>query len=173
MNSLKNFLGSNNPISVYDDTNDTEKFMIGFLIGLTEQHALFNAITTRGFEDGYYLTLIEDIYRVDGGGGKYQNKILALWNNLKQVKANNIEIKDNLVNDLLSYSKDEKLPISIYIFNDDNTDITGFVNAFDNDIVTIDLIDNYGNEDGISIVDISRISRICCDSGYERNLRNR
>ena len=50
--------------SIYDDI-ETTNFHVGYFIDSDEDFLLFNLITTRGFEDGFFLMREENVYRVD------------------------------------------------------------------------------------------------------------
>ena len=52
-----------NIYAIYDDDDDT--FRVGYLISTNEEHSLFRLYTTRGYDDGFYITKTEEIYRVD------------------------------------------------------------------------------------------------------------
>jgi len=170
IDEVKTFLNSEFPIAIYDDQSDTDKFTVGFLVATTDQYALINSISTRGYEDGFYLTLVEDIYRIDMRS-QYLTKIMLLWQNLRQEKTLAFTSKDNLVTDLLKYAQKESLMVSLFLFNEETTGITVWLKELKESSITLELVDDYGRPDGISIIDSSNIARIYCDSGHERNMK--
>jgi len=163
------YLKYEEPLAIYDNYNDGDEFIVGFLAKADDKFALFNTITTRGYEDGFYLTLVDRIYRIDRND-RYISKILVFWHNLKQQKTNiPVEGKDAL-DSLLCYSLNEEKIISIFLFDEESTEITGFIDEYNRDTITIDLIDDYETRCGTSTIEVSIITKIRCDSGFERNL---
>jgi hypothetical protein len=167
---LKSFLGHIMPISVYDDVSDSDKFKVGFLVRFTERYALFNCITTRGYEDGYYLTLVDDIYRIDTNS-QYLEKIYALWNGLKQKRKDVFAIKSDVITDLLAYSQENELIVSIFLFEQQSTSITCSIKEISDDTIICAVVDDYGRDDGTTHIQKADIVRIYCNSGNERNLQ--
>lgn len=155
-------------ISVYDNRDDVDEFFVGYCIGISESYCLFNLITTRGYEDGYYLTMTDDIYKINDGDN-YSKKIKNLFENLNQKLSKKLSVSDDLVKDLLLESQRKNYIVSLAI-NDTVPSLTGFISSIDEEFINVEIIDDYGNADGQSIIEKSDITRIYCNSGNERNL---
>lgn len=159
-------LNSETLVSFYDDINDTEKFYVGYYICSDDEFALFNLVTTRGYEDGLYLTAIDNIFRIDYDD-LYTKKIEKLFciNNQRKIDFpnNNSELFKNIVN----YSIENDYIVSIGY---EDNQISGFVKEFYNDYIVISSVNEYGEYDGRSIVSNSIIEFLRCNSGDERNI---
>lgn len=161
------FLYKEKICSFYDDNDDT--FRVGYLVDIDEQFAIFNIYTTRGYEDGLYLTRKEDIFRVDYEN-VYINRILKLS---KLIDDNFCKIHlesetTNLKEVLLRHARKTKLIVTVRLTTEDT--LTGFVYDINDEFTILNVLDEDGKPDGKSAIKTEFIDRIWCDSGYERNV---
>ena len=157
-----------NIYAIYDDDDDT--FRVGYLISTNEEYSLFRLYTTRGYDDGFYITKTEEIYRVDYNNA-YMKRILKLNNridNIDSPKNLNFNIKNLLVS-LLNYAHENDCIVTIRLANGDV--VTGLIINVNDKQVFMNVINEDGESDGDSTIKTDVISRIWCDSGYERNIQ--
>ena len=158
----------NQMCAIYDD--DDDNFRVGEVVFYNDIDAIFKTYTTRGYEDGLYMTKIDSIYRVDYNN-KYIEKIKKLFASIEQ---NTCCYKFDfdgldLSHELLEYSKQESYVITIKMSNEDV--ISGEVYNIDDQYVYLNVINDDGESDGESIIKKDCIERIWCNTGYERNLQ--
>ena len=154
--------------SFYDDLGD-DTFRVGYLVALSESFAVFNLVSTRGFENGLYFTSVDNIYQVSVND-KYTNRIKRLFKIQNQSKT---ELEFNgenpLFDEFLQYSqKNEQL---ITIETDNGTLISGKIKAFDCNVVNINAIDEDGIEDGEIYIETDCIVKMWCNTDRERNIQ--
>jgi len=80
-------------------------------------------------------------------------------------------LNDNLKLSLLKYAKLNNLVVSLELNESGVMDIQGFVSELDEDNIVVNLLTEYGINDGTSSTDIKCISRIDCDTEQEQMLK--
>lgn len=153
--------------SFWDDEGD-EDFRVGYLLGSNEDFSLFALVTTRGYDDGWYLTQTDRIFRVDVSD-RYTARIEKLFSLQKQEKRPILENADVLSDAwFCAQAKEAEEPVSAYL-NTGET-ISGFVIDWTDETVTFARIDEEGRKNGISTVAWDAIVKLRRDSGEERIL---
>ena len=152
-------------VAVYE-SGETD-FHIGKLVASDEETAVLNMITTRGFEDGLYCMKNCDITRVDSDD-KYLQKYTRLFGVNKQEFVSDFSPKDDVFTALLNYAFENAFVTTFEIEYEDR--ISGKIASVTEETVIVEKIDDYGESDGISEIDISSVSRMVCNSGTERLL---
>lgn len=69
---------------------------------------------------------------------------------------------------MIDFAKDEKHLISAELNNDK---ITGFVIDYDDDYITLNIIDDYARSIGVTVINIDEIVTLSCDTDYEQDLK--
>lgn len=157
-------------LSVYTDKEDTDHFAAGFIQRMTEQYVLIAHVSPFGMYDGYVLKYRADIYRVEYQG-QYENKVEQLYR-LRHQKHNKVENRtDSLIEDLLNYAYENGVFVSIEINNSGYKDVHGKVQTLQNETVVIRQIDESGNPDGETAINLQDISLVTCDSDEEIAMR--
>lgn len=168
---LEESYNANNLLEVYtDQVNNT--FAVGFIICITDNELLLNLVNSYGIEDGFLLIRINDIYCINYAT-KYLKNIISLLNNKKPRQVKFIFKKGYLQNtDLFSEIFQENIEnhrmAHVKLYN--NTDYYGFIEAKDEDVIQIEIIDEYGLNDGFSYVKIEDIEQVSFD-GIDENRR--
>jgi len=161
---------SNDPISVYTNKNDTDRFSFGFIQDISEEHVLIESVSPLGFYDGYIIKEKEEIYRIDrmDSYGKKMRKLFSLRQQSHQI----VERKtDNLILNLMYFANENRLVVTIELFNSGSYDLQGHVGVIQDNVVTIEKLDENGASDGSSVVSLADITIISCDSDNEMALK--
>lgn len=154
--------------SIWDDCDD-DTFRVGFYIGGNEKYSLFELITTRGYNDGIYLTETESVYRADCGDS-YTRRIEKLFGIQRQERMLGITGADDCSPEwLFELAKSNNYILSVQTVDGDT--ISGYVNECVDGVVTIDRLNDDGEQDGTTSLLIEMIVRIRCNSGNDLVLR--
>ncbi|MCM1365313.1 MAG: hypothetical protein NC122_00190 [Faecalibacterium sp.] len=152
-------------VSFYFNKEDNCTHLTGFIYAYNENELLVAHITPRGEYDGFILNQMSNLYKIEYDGD-YEKKILNLYC-LKRQSHPCIEIRgDSILFSLLDFTKDNNHLISV----DLNTDkITGFVKSYD-DFITLNMVDDYGRNNGVAVVSIDEVITFSCDTSDEQDL---
>lgn len=170
---LNRAINNGSVVSVFTDITEKQKCSVGFIESFDNDFVLIRHLTMNGEADEYALRKIENIYRI-GAGGIYENKLRKLFC-IKKESFNIIPYNfdsDNILFNLIFYAKDFKKILEISI--DENNEqelIVGLVKSITNDgNIILDKINNYGEYDGIAIINIDDIIDLNCDSKDSRDI---
>lgn len=168
MNKIIEYCYKNRIIaSFYCNENDSNAHLTGYIENYNETELLIAHISYYGMYDGYILKRIDDIYRIDFGG-KYETKVEKLYRYKKQ-SHESINILDGyIIEPLIEFAQNRNYVVS---FEFENSVISGFVKCFEDDYVSIDIINEYGYCCGRSIFDIEKVDTISVDTDDEQNFR--
>lgn len=151
-------IGWDKPICVYTDSST--KFSFGRVLVFDEDFLALISITPKGLYDGVLVIPIEDIMRI-AADNQYCAKMKALTDEAEYNKfpytINNV----NVLRNILELSKKDNTVISIEVDHSGYDDVTGIVAGISDGMVEIDVIDEYGCEDGkewVQLEDITRVS---------------
>ena len=153
---------------IYDDAGD-DTFRVGYLICHDNSTTLWNLFTTRGYEDGFYLTPSNEIFRLDFDN-PYTARISGLMRMHGQRPASlHPETELPLAAYLLQYSKANSIYVTVMLDNGDR--VTGEVADVGEACAMLAVVDDDGKQCGTSIIRNDAIVRIWSDSGVERSIQ--
>lgn len=169
MNVFQNELTNGRFLSVYDETEQAGSFHVCRFLCCDEVHILFQAITTRGYDDGFYLIPLDCVYRVDMDD-EYTERIALLFQLHEQPLIDHcfFDKKESLLLQMLRYAQTHRFVISLFLENED--DITGRILDINTDgnSLCIEKLTESGKKDGTIYLDLRCIEKIICNSGVER-----
>lgn len=148
-----------NLYSIYLDCEDTNVFYVGKLIGIDEDYILLQSVNPFGEDDGIICFKKCNVYRIDYNG-IYENNI----SKLTQFTSYDIELKDNIIINLLEFAKHHNYIIEFELYDNEENNTKGYVKDITDNQVTIRLIDESGRNDGETIILIESISLLGCNS---------
>lgn len=158
------------PVSLYTDKENTSKFSFGFVQGISDDWVLLASISPFGSYDGFIIKRYEDVYRCESND-KYGERIYKLYK-MHQQKHSIVDlISDSLVFDFIQYARKSQFVVSIELQNSGCDDVQGFVADIQDAFLTIKQLDEYGNNDGISIISFEDITCVVCDSDNEMAIK--
>ncbi len=165
LNKLSAYAGSDELISVHTDFDESDIFTLGYLIGIDENNVLMNMVDRYGEENGFCIINLADIYNFELDK-MYSGKIEKLFK-LKEQKRQYISNSDsNAIVNFLKHAFDNHLLIQV---NEDDYYI-GYVKDFSDQVLTTEKIDNYGDEIGISSLDMNNVNSLKCQTKYLRDI---
>ncbi len=156
-------------VSIYTDRNETDSFLVGFVLASSEQFILIQSVSSDGLNDGLELCETKEIYRVDING-KYESKIMKLWKNANQEVVYKVP-QDITLASFAAYTQENNYMVSIETCNSELHDSFGLVENVAEDHIVIKGYDKYGAEDGLNYIKFDCITRFSCDGIYERNIQ--
>ena len=156
--------------SIFGDENEIESFGVGYISSCNETDYIFQSISPRGLYDGFLLRKTNRIFKLDFNGS-YEKKIqtLSKFNNGQHCKFD--FGKENLVNAMLKFAMKNQFVVAIELLDSGCDDCTGFITSVDDEKCTIGKLDRYGRQNGITIIEISEITKINVDSEDEQDLK--
>jgi len=163
-------MNQKNIVSLYTNDEDTEKFSLGFVQGVSNDYVLLASITPYGFYDGYIIKNYNDIYRVESND-KYGESKKKLYNLRSQNHAIIENKTDNLILCILEYALINHLVVSVELHDSGNNDLQGFVSNIEDGKIWIDQLDPYGQSDGKGIALIEDITWVACDAEDEQAIK--
>lgn len=166
MSDIINIFSNQTVVSVFCDSLNPDKHLTGWIFAYSENVVMIKHISPIGLYDGFILVQRDDIYRIDADG-KYEKKIYNLYKAKKQEHPHFL-IDEDLYTSLLVFCKKQELIISIELADGI---LSGFVDAFDDECITMTLVDNYGDSNGQTIVMNSEIVSISVDTQNEQDIK--
>ena len=168
-NELQQIKAVGELVSIYRNRDDTNKFASGYVVGVNERFYILALISPNGDYDGFRLKETEVIYQIVRGGPDEQR--MSKLGDIKKVKINESFENDDLVKELLEFALKRQKIVTIELFASDYDDCIGLVKSVDDGLCRTQLINKYGEPDGISLVKLSDITTIDCDYDYDRGLK--
>lgn len=169
LNTLHQLKDTQKLCDIYLKT-DTELFYQGFITAIDDQYAVIASVGNEGFADGFIMFRLENLKHLE-----YSTDIdltIARLYHLRNQKHSNLSFKDNIdiFDQVLQFSKDGHRIICLYITEDDDFPIKGYVEDYDENLITLKCFDKSGNADGISIVKKDMIYDLEFDSLYTTSI---
>lgn len=158
-------------VSLYTNEMDTTKFMWGKILSVNENQVMIQSISPNGEPDGIQTKLLDSVIRIEICG-QYTEKMKKLLRDSTEYNNSVLhKINENLFEVTLNYALQYNKITSIELLNSGYNDIIGYVTDVNNGVCKINQVDEYGNNDGISYVDIANITRISTDSIDEQRIQ--
>lgn len=160
-------------MSFYCNPDDTDAHLTGYIEKFNEDELLIAHISSHGCYDGFILKRVTDVYRMDYDG-EYEKKIERLYKIKKQSHSTVSACSDcnkKILYTLLDFAKENEYVISLE-FQDSY--LSGVVNGYDydKDIIYLSIIDNYGHEEGVSIIHTCNVVTVSVDTDDEQDLNH-
>lgn len=158
--------------SIYADLDNTSRFLFGKVPLLNDDHLIIESYSPNGQDDGFVLLEVKNVYKTEINS-KYSQKMMALINHHNCSNHEKIDIKEtnhSLVEHLLLFSQLKKYIVSIELLGN-GVMFLGLVDSIQNELCCIKQIDEYGEDDGVTYIDILDISMITCNGEEEKYLK--
>ncbi len=156
--------------SIYINNDDITKFMVGYVIGVDDKWFILSCISPTGIYDGLIIDQVNKVLRINLDS-KYEKKISLLEQENNQKSEIFTFGEDNIILEFLNFAKINKHFISIEIENSGYYELQGHINTINDDIIIIDEISEYGENDGNSIIKICSITKMRINSEDEKLLK--
>ena len=156
--------------SFYCNDGKIQQRLVGRVERFNDSEILIAHISSHGYYDGFILKHIEDVCRIEYGGA-YEKRIERLYK-LKKQSHKSIETfnanEDEILFSFLDFAKANDYIICLEFV--DNS-VSGLLNGYSDDVVYLEVINDYGNCDGILIANIDEIFGVAVDTDDEQDLR--
>ncbi|MBU2714148.1 hypothetical protein [Zooshikella harenae] len=148
-------------VSVYVDSDDWDQYSVGYVDLITETHVRLRSISKNGEDAGFEIRPLSEIFKIEHGG-KYEQKIEKLIQNqgsiFSEVKPSSSSSSD-LIRDSLQQSLDESVCVVVWGGDPDDS-LVGYVENMESGLVSIRLINEFGEDDGLSTIEIDEITSL-------------
>jgi len=149
--SLEKAKANGDVVSIYTSDN-WDSYSVGYVKNIDETHVCLESITGLGETIGYEFRSVDEIAKVEISG-KYEEKIAILNKHQgKIIKPISLTLsQNNILNDAIAFAHKTQNIITIWASNSSES-LTGYVKSIDKEAVTIHVVDEYGSDDGVSII---------------------
>lgn len=150
INILDNLREENELCEIDFSSEGSEKFEVGYIVAVSDKYVLLESVETNGTHGGFVFNTLEDICRVQYKT-RYIKKIQKLMGKALFVPKPSPVEGGNILEELLFYVQSAQR-ICYYALFDRDFFGYGYVKEFNAETVTFQLVDEYGNFDGESVV---------------------
>ena len=164
---LKMAMERGEPVEVYSDPEDTDRFAAGYVMAMDEYSVIQRHIHPDGREDGCSWRPVEKIYRVNS-----DTRYLKCLKMLMEAEDRPVfapEGDEELGVQLLLFAMEYGMVVRIELHDSDSWDVMGFVRGVE-DGVTVAMLNVEGEEDGVAAVRPEDITEISCGDEYEMKI---
>ena len=162
---LKQYVGSQELVEVYEDSEDTDKFEVGFVLGVSEDNYSLALIDSKGRPKGSFVGQIDEIVRL-AVATQYLTAIKLLFERHRQTEMNlkvpHVGPFENML-ELIQYAHNHRMMISVTA----DVEFYGFVKDYTHDHIELLEVNKSGIEDGIHYIDLDQVVRIDYDGPSE------
>ena len=142
----------------------SENFAAGFVEAVSEKYVILRSFSNHGRYDGWLLRQLENLPRIEFGG-RYEESLLFLMKARETKHPQGVipsfEADASLLIELFLAAQKHDFVVSIDTGSQSN--IVGFVNTVEATTVTITKVDNNGEVDGESVVELDAIEKVNAD----------
>lgn len=171
--SIKNILEeaklSNSLVSIHTDPEHWNQFSVGYVDSITDTHVRIKALSRFGSAFGYEVRSISEIFKVESDG-KYERKIEKLSKNQERF-FHEVQLphqaSPDLIRDTLQQALDKSVIVVIW-GSDPEDSLVGYVKKVDSEVVSLHLINEFGEDDGMSSIQISEITSLDFNTSPEQ-----
>jgi hypothetical protein len=162
-------------ISVYENKNEVDVFHVGYIKEIYDDSFLIQSYNHKGVMSGFILIRNVDVFKISKDT-IYLNKIDLIINN-QQIINKQISLGYNTTNDnvgcgieyIIENCKKEDILVTIKLIYEDK--IIGKIIDYDDEYIQIGCYTEYGEKDGISLIEYSDIESIYFDGIDERIIK--
>jgi len=151
-------------------TEDPDSFLEGYVECVDKDMFILSHITNMGIYDGYILKLVKRVFQITTDD-RYGKKIEALYKIRGQSHMPiSVSEEKSAFDNFVEFARSNHFIISVELHYDDENIETGYIKDFSKEYLQIVNIDQYGYEDGESIILAEDITTISCDTDIEHTL---
>ncbi|BCD88137.1 hypothetical protein PSm6_45440 [Pseudomonas solani] len=157
--SLEKAMQDKRIVSIYT-SDDWSSYSVGYVVSIDGTHICLESITGSGESIGFEIRSLEEITKVETSG-KYEQKIETLANHQGEVihPVALPALGEGIIHETLALALQRKCVITIWVQGSEDS-ISGYVSSIENDTITIQAVDEFGDNDGASVVPQGEISSI-------------
>lgn len=155
---------------IYYEDNPDGAFNFGKIAAVDEDLILIYSITPQGEYDGYHIESTDAVVRVDTDNRYIEKMSRILSKELPEMIALPDEY-DDLMEVIFGYAVKNQMYVSLALGDSGRYDVKGIALDMENGICKVQVLDEYGNPDGISRIDIDIITAMNCDEYSDRIIK--
>lgn len=152
------FKKSQELIEIYSDKENSNKFIVGKVIGVTESEVLLQLVDPNGQFDGYLAMYQSSIYKICEKTA-YLKTISLLYDGDDNLSANN---EEDLMVFLAKFAFDKEDIITVEIKFSGLEDSIGLIKEINNQYMVIEAISEEGKSVGKEYIAFSAMTEISC-----------
>lgn len=159
LRKLSSYIKSDVLLSLYTNVDEPDIFTLGYLLEIDENNVLINMVDRHGEEIGFYLVNSDDIYNFEHDK-MYSGKIEKLFRLKNQKRKYIAKTESNPMETFLKYTFDNHLLIQV----NGGDYYIGYIKDYSNHVLTLNRIDNYGDDMGFSSLDMNNVNSLKCET---------
>ncbi len=153
---LRRYCGKSELVEIYDDSQDLDKFEVGFIIAVSDDTYFVKKVDTKGRYNGHYMGRLEDVVRL-ATGTQYLTAVRLLTERAKSLEGEDQELPPmEAFAELLKFAHRNRLMVSAWV----DVRFYGFVQEFTKEHLELIEVNKSGLEDGVQYLDIDEIATI-------------
>lgn len=153
----------------FSNVHDLQSFSAGYIMRVYEDNFIINHIHPDGYYDGFRAKKLETMIFIERKNQCIEKlNYLAKWYGVRHETI--APVYNDAFMDILHYAQCNQKVIVITLIESDGLDITGIIRDFDNKTINVLNIDEYGEEDGESLIYFKNIYQIDCDRTCARSI---
>ncbi len=139
----------------------SNRFSAGFVLAISDNHVVIESVSPRGECDGWILRELDDLCRIDHSG-RYEEKLLSFHRMRGEQHARDFLAATDLNSDLKleMFMAARHHDYAVRVHTGAEEDIEGFVKEVETSIVSIEKLDEYGQNDGDCTFDMEVVEGI-------------
>ena len=157
-------------ICIYEG-GDHEAFIFGKVVHMDDRYCIIRRVAPDGSDDGLLLLETDGIFRIETDS-KYIRKMQRIMGTARRETPYDLDAyfrgESSCRTALLRFAKDGDRVLSIELLSGGVTDIMGRVQSVSEDGIAVRQIDEYGEDDGLSVCRPGDITQISIGSEAER-----
>lgn len=154
-------------VELYKGQENPSRFIAGYIYGVDGDHVLIAAISPAGTYDGYILVKKTEIFQISHQT-RYLKRLEQLANAKRTVHDSAFMVEGVLLRGLLAMAKQKQCVLSMSAYDSGKDDVICTVEEMDDAFVKCHCYSEYGEKEGISILEIGGITQIACDTEDEQ-----
>lgn len=166
MRALNISVNKNEIVLIYSNFLKLNKFSAGKIAYVFNEEILLKHFLPNGKYDGYQVISIEDIIKIEHKT-QYSQKIAKLAKYYDSVHEDIEVIKENGFITILEFAKEKNKVVSIEFLESGRNDVIGYIGEVNNDRCVVHQLDEFGNDDGQVLFELSNITFVSCDNDEE------
>lgn len=171
ISQLRKLVETEELTEIYTDLTDISSCSVGKVLKVSDDYLLLADISRYGKYDGYSLLKVEDVFQVNTNSQYIQKKMQKLY---RLEAPNHIRFdveNENMLLAFLEFAQKHNFFISVGLVDSHERDVIGFIQEVNEDLLTIAVVDNYGEPDGEAYIELEDINKISCDDQDEACLK--
>ena len=166
--TLQKILKRKELIATYTLPEKQNSFEVGFLIEMDEDNIILEGYTVDGHFDGYLMICINDIYRIEQDS-KYLKALDRLLDTDHKEECI-LRLSNHCFNDMINYAQSYNRILSICYMQRDGILLTGYVQEINDDTIKLQQINEYGEQDGTTVIYKNDCCFLSCGGQDERRI---